>query len=100
MWPFATRAQANRIENQLAALRVLMSEILSRPVVDPIELFRVGVEASRVESMQTQPVYLDPEARADYRKVAEARGRSGAKTALHDPNNASFINDEDCGRDD
>ena len=102
-WFWATRKQVNRLENRMSAIQVLLEHLYDRNPSAILEAaskcFHEGVEASKVESFQANPVYLDPEARADYRKVAEARGRAGAASALHDPNNAKFIADPDCERD-
>lgn len=101
------KPQLDRIELQLAAVLTHLNELLARPVNDPEKIiesaascFKQGVEASKVGSLQAQPVYLTPEARAEFRQVAEAQGMAEANKALHDPNNADFLSGKDLIRDD
>jgi len=102
------KPQLSRIELQLIAIQTNLHELLARPVNDPEKIiasasqcFKQGVEASKVASMQcAQPVYLDPEARADVRQTAEARGLTEAQKILDDPNNAGFLSNKGLIRDD
>ena len=101
------KPQLDRIELQLRAIQTHLHELLARPVNDPEKIiasaakcFKQGNEASKVASMQSQPVYLNPEARADYRHAAEARGLTEAQKVLKDPNNAAFLSGDDLTRDD
>lgn len=101
------KPQLDRIEIQLTAIQTHLHELLARPVNDPEKIiasaslcFKQGVEAAKVKSMQAQPVYLNPEARADYRQAAEARGLTEAQKVLSDPNNAKFLSGDDLIRED
>lgn len=101
MWPFATRAQVNHIQNQLSALRVQIENLHSPEAIITAasKCFHEGVEASKVESMQSSaPVFLNAEARKGVRTIAEAQGLAEVNKHLHDPNNAEFFNDPDCAR--
>jgi hypothetical protein len=102
------KPQLDRIELQLSAIQTNLDELLRRPVNEPEKIiasaslcFKQGVEASKVESMQcAQPVYLNPEARADFRQAAEARGMTEAQAALRDPNNADWLSGDELTRED
>ena len=102
MWPFATKAQVNRLENQMSKLQVQIENLYSpeRIIEAASKCFEAGVEASKVESLQASaPVFFNAEAREGIRKTAEANGLTQVNEALRDPNNATFINDPDCARD-
>lgn len=100
------RERAERMERELRAIRTGIEELLARPVQDYAataeahsKLFMAGVEASKVQSMQAEPIFLNAEARMGVRRVAEARGIAEVNEHLHDPSNAKFLNDGLCGRD-
>ena len=105
---FSNRKQLDRMERKLTAIQALVAEMVGRPVENTAatieaasKCFTAGYEAAKVESLQcAQPVFLNPEARADFRRGAEASGTAMAQGVMNDPNNANFLSGDDLSRGD